>query len=445
MLVFPKDLYADVRIEEVTETAISFENGKLRQNKESSTKGAFLRVYDGKRWYYCATTALDELQKELDSLAAMAVPNADIVNDPVVRRFQVNKDVVMRFADTDLRKVPNQEKLALVESYLPLLSEVEEISVSRAVYSDKYSLRGFCSSLGADITYDYQQAGLALAYTMNAGDSPFQSSARLFAQDFPQMKDKHEKLRKEIAADLDYAKNAVPVEPGIYTCVLSPEVAGVFAHESFGHKSESDFMLGSETMRREWTIGTKVGWEGLNIIDSGIPEGSGYVPYDDEGTKATKTYLIKNGVLAGRLHSASTAAALDEEVTGNARAKDFGFEPIVRMTATFIGGGKDNLEDLLKGAEGGIYIPDYNHGSGMSTFTIAPARAYRIRDGKIAEPLRVSVITGNVMETLHKIDGATVESEIHSSAFGGCGKMEQFPLRVSDGGPYIRVRDINVQ
>ena len=445
MLNFPKDLYADVRIEEVTETKIVFENGMLRTNKESSTKGAFLRVYDGKRWYYCATTQLGELQKELDSLASMATPNADILNDPVVRRFQINRDSVLRFMENDLRKVPNKEKLAMVEGYLPLLSEVEEISVSRGIYTDKYSLRNFRSSLGAEITYDYQQAGLALGYTMNAGDSPFENSVRLYAQDFREMLDKHEQLRKEIAEDLEYAKTAVPVEPGNYTCVLSPKVAGVFAHESFGHKSESDFMLGSEAMRREWAIGTKVGWEGLNIIDSGIPEGSGYVPYDDEGTKATKTYLVKDGVLAGRLHSASTAAALDEEVTGNARAKDFGFEPIVRMTATYIGAGKDSLEELLRGAEGGIYIPDYNHGSGMSTFTIAPARAYRIRDGKIAEALRVSVITGNVMETLHKIDGATAEQSLESSAFGGCGKFEQFPLRVADGGPYIRVRDINVQ
>ncbi len=445
MLKFPKDLYADVRMEEVTETVIAYENGTLRQNKESSTKGAFLRVYDGKRWYYCATTELDGLQEELDSLAAMATPNGDILNDPVVRRFQVNKDVILRFEDSDLRKVPNKEKLALVESYLPLLSEVEEISVSFARYGDKHSVRSFLSSLGADITYDYQQAGLALAYTMTAGDSPFQNSQRLYGQSFAEMQDKQQKLREGIAADLDYALHAVPVEPGSYTCVLAPVVAGVFAHESFGHKSEADFMLGSETMRREWAIGTKVGWDGLNIIDSGIPEGSGYTPYDDEGTKATETYLIKNGVLMGRLHSASTAAALGEEVTGNARAKDFGYEPIVRMTATYIGCGKDSFEELLKGAEGGIYIPDYNHGSGMSTFTIAPARAYRIRDGKIAEPLRVSVISGNVMETLHKIDGATAQTELHSSAFGGCGKMEQFPLRVSDGGPYLRVRDINVQ
>lgn len=445
MLNFPKDLYADVRIEEVTETVLSYENGKLRQNKESVTAGAFLRVYDGKRWYYCATTELSQMQRELDALAAMAQPNSEILADPVVRRFQVNRDSILRFGYTDLRRIPNGEKRALVEDYLPLLEEVEEITVSKARYEDKHSLRHFVSSLGADITYDYQHAGLLLGYSITAGDGPFYNSQRLYGQTFVELKGKHEKLRAGIATDLDYAKNAIPVEPGIYTCVLAPEVAGVFAHESFGHKSEADFMLGSETMRREWAIGTKVGWDGLNIIDSGIPAGSGYCPYDDEGTKATETYLIKNGILMGRLHSASTAAALDEEPTGNARAMDFGFEPMVRMTATYIGGGSHTFEELLKGAEGGIYIPDYNHGSGMSTFTIAPTRAYRIRDGKIAEPLRVSVISGNVMETLHKIDGATAQTELNSSAFGGCGKMEQFPLRVSDGGPYLRVREINVQ
>lgn len=115
---------------------------------------------------------------------------------------------------------------------------------------------------------------------------------------------------------MNYAMHAVPVEPGEYTCVLSPTVAGVFAHESFGHKSESDFMLGSETMRREWELGKQVGWEGLSILDSGVPNGSGYCPYDDEGTRARDTYLVKNGVLTGRLHSAATAAALDEAVTG---------------------------------------------------------------------------------------------------------------------------------
>lgn len=445
MIQFPENLYADLRLEDVTQTAIIFENGILRQNKESRKKGAFLRVYDGKRWYYCATTDLNRLQAEMDSLAAMATPNPDIGNDPVVRRFQVNRDTVLRYQAQDLRAVPNADKLALLRGYLPVLEAMPEITVSRCRYLDMYTQWEFYSSLGASICYDDQQCGLAFGYTLAAGKNPFRNMQTFFATRFDGLDQRREELRNAVAADLDYAKNAVPVEPGVYTCVLTPEVTGVFAHESFGHKSESDFMLGSETMRREWALGTKVGWDKLSIMDSGLPEGSGYVPYDDEGTKTEETYLIRNGVLTGRLHSASTAAALDEAVTGNARAINFEFEPIVRMTSTYVAPGTDSLESLLAGAEGGLYIPDYFHGSGMSTFTIAPARAYRIRDGKIAEPVLVSVISGNVMETLHKIDGASREFELCSKVTGGCGKMEQFPLRVAFGGPYLRVRDMNVQ
>lgn len=92
-----------------------------------------------------------------------------------------------------------------------------------------------------------------------------------------------------------------------------------------------------------------------------------------------------------------------------------------------------------------MYIHDFNHGSGMSTFTIAPSQAYMIRNGKLAEPVRISVITGNVMHTLHEIDGLTKEVEVCSQSTGGCGKMEQWPLRVAFGGPYVRVRNIQVQ
>lgn len=444
MLKFPKDLYSDVRVEDVAETTLVLEDGELKQCTESRRRGAFVRVYDGKRWYNSATTEPDRLQQELDTLAAMAEPNPAIGDDPVVRRFEVNRDCVLRWQAGDLRAVPVEQKLALLRSYQPLL-ERSGLAATRARYLDVHVDKTFRSSLGADIRQDYQHCGIALGYTVTGANAPFTNGRQRYASDFAGLQGCQEGLRAAIAEDVNYAMHAVPVEPGEYTCVLSPTVAGVFAHESFGHKSESDFMLGSETMRREWELGKQVGWEGLSILDSGVPNGSGYCPYDDEGTRARDTYLVKNGVLTGRLHSAATAAALDEAVTGNARAISFEFEPIVRMTSTWIAGGTDTFESLLRGAEGGLYIPDFFHGSGMSTFTIAPARAYRIRGGKPAEPVLVSVISGNVMQTLHQIDGATAETELRSLFTGGCGKMEQWPLRVAFGGPYLRVRGLKVQ
>lgn len=240
-------------------------------------------------------------------------------------------------------------------------------------------------------------------------------------------------------------RNSVPVTPGKYPVVLSPEAAGVFAHESFGHKSESDFMLSDKSMRDEWQLGKTVGSSILSIVDCGSVPGCGYVPYDDEGTRARKNYLIKNGVLAGRLHSVQTAAALGESLTGNARATDCTFEPIVRMTTTYIEGGDLDFDQLIAPIKKGYFIKTINHGSGMSTFTIAPSLAYEIVDGKLGRPVQISVLTGSVFETLGLIDGLTRDVHLLSFVTGGCGKMEQMNLPVGLGGPYVRVSSMNVQ
>ena len=198
-------------------------------------------------------------------------------------------------------------------------------------------------------------------------------------------------------------------------------------------------------MKKEWELGKKVGSPILTISECGEIPGTGYTPYDDEGTKARKNYLIKDGILAGRLHSVLTASALGENVTGNARAVDCTFEPIVRMTTTYIEAGKDTFDQLIAPIKKGYYIKTINHGSGMSTFTIAPSLAYEIIDGKIGRPVQISVITGNVFETLGLIDGLSDTLELKSFVSGGCGKMEQYPLPVGFGGPYVRISKIKVQ
>lgn len=249
----------------------------------------------------------------------------------------------------------------------------------------------------------------------------------------------------KLAEDIDYTKKAKPISPGKYTVIFSPLATGVFTHESFGHKSEADFMIGDQTMMKEWTIGKKVGPDILSIVGRGDILGSGFVPFDDEGNKTKTSYLIKDGILASRLHSSTTAAALGEDITGNARAVDFEYEPIVRMTTTYIEAGDQTKEELISGVKEGIIVEDIKHGSGMSTFTIAPSNAYMIRDGKIEEPVNIAVISGNVMETLYEIDGISKEIEILSFALGGCGKADQTLLPVGMGGPYIRVKNLNVQ
>jgi len=144
------------------------------------------------------------------------------------------------------------------------------------------------------------------------------------------------------------------------------------------------------------------------------------------------------------LHSISTAYDLGEKTTGNGRAINFEYQPIVRMTNTFIEKGDVSFDSLVSSIENGYFIKSIKHGSGLSTFTIAPLRAYRIISGKIAEPIKINVITGTIFQTLNDIEGVSDEVELKSSLMGGCGKNEQFPLRVSFGGPFVFVKKMNV-
>ncbi len=445
MIQFREGFYADVRTEDRCRTVISYKAGALEEMRTRVEKQAFIRVYDGKLWYYASTTDVGHLQKTLDGLYAAATPNPRILEDPSIKRLERNVAAVMSFENCSVRDIPLKEKQNLLLSYLPLLSEDSCITMPECMYLDRNSLFCFASSIGADVRYDYQTCGIALECNMAEGDKKFSGSWQKGGTRFEELIGLEAEIRSAVAEQTAFLRTSVPVNPGKYPVVLSPEAAGVFAHESFGHKSESDFMLSDESMRDEWQLGKAVGSSILSIIDFGGVPGSGFVPYDDEGTKARKNYLIKNGTLAGRLHSAQTAAALNEEPTGNARAVDCTFEPIVRMTTTYIEGGELDFDSLTAPIKQGYFIKTIRHGSGMSTFTIAPSLAYEIVDGKLGRPVQISVLTGTVFETLGLIDGLTKDVKLLSFVTGGCGKMEQAGLPVGFGGPYVRVSSMNVQ
>lgn len=445
MIKFKNDYYADVRVEDRFNTDIRFLNGNLQESKERKEQRAFIRVFDGEMWYYAATTDIGNIQKTLDGLYGVAKANKDIESNPTVKRFERNKAHLETFKDNSVRNIPIAEKTELLRAFLPITKSDPCMVMPMGKYLDRNSLYKFTSSLGADISYDYQTCGVMLYCDMVEGEKKFSASWQQGGTDFSKLKELHAEAQAEFKEQAEFMRGSVSVEEGYYPVVLSPLTAGIFAHESFGHKSESDFMLSDETMKEEWQLGKQVGSPLLTISESGEIPGAGYTPYDDEGTKARKNYLIKDGILAGRLHSAVTAAALGENVTGNARALDCTFEPIVRMTTTYIEAGKDSFESLIAPIKKGYYIKTVKHGSGMSTFTIAPSVSYEIIDGKIGRPVEISVISGNVFETLGLIDGLSDKLELKSFVSGGCGKMEQFPLPVGFGGPCVRVSKMKVQ
>lgn len=445
MYNFSEGVYTDVRIESRFNTVISFNDGKLEEKKQRDEQRAFIRVFDGKMWYYSSTTDVSDVQSKIDELSKKAKRNAKILNNKTVRKFEVNCDVKMQFCADCVKNVPLEQKIALLKSYLPEVSFSPLAKMPGGTYLDRYSIFEFYSSKGSYIKYDYQTAGVILSATLSEGEKHFSASFRYGDDKFSALKGLKRKIRESIQEQISFMQNSVSVTAGEYPVILSPEAAGVFAHESFGHKSEADFMLADEGIKREWTIGKTVASPILSIVDSGKIAGTGYCPYDDEGTHARKNYVIKNGVLTCRLHSVQTAVALKEKLTGNARAVNCTFEPIVRMTNTYIEKGDLTVDELFAGVKHGYYVKTVKHGSGMSKFTIAPHVCYEIVDGKITRPVQISVITGDVFTTLGLIDGLSDKVEILSFVGGGCGKMEQSPLPVGLGGPHVRVSKMFVQ
>ena len=114
------------------------------------------------------------------------------------------------------------------------------------------------------------------------------------------------------------------------------------------------------------------------------------------------------------------------------------------MTNTMFEAGSTTKAELFAAVDDGYFIETVRHGSGMSTFTIAPGLCWRIRDGELHEPVRIAVMTGTVFETMGEIDGLSDEVEVPFLVGGGCGKMEQWPLSVGFGGPHVRVRRMNL-
>jgi TldD protein len=236
---------------------------------------------------------------------------------------------------------------------------------------------------------------------------------------------------------------APPCEGGTYTVVLDPQLGGVFAHEAFGHLSEADHLYENEKMRDLMYIGREMGVKELNIIDDGSPKGyAGTHAFDDEGTPTSRTYLIKDGILAGHLHSLETAGKMGGRPTGNARALNRSFPPIVRMTNTYIDKGATPAAEIFSGIENGVYAVAAVGGQTMAEmFTFSAEHGYRIENGEVTELLRDIVLTGNVFETLKNIEAIGDDLTILSKG-GGCGKGGQSPLPVSFGSPHMRIADV---
>ena len=231
---------------------------------------------------------------------------------------------------------------------------------------------------------------------------------------------------------------AEPAPAGTYTVVLSSEAGGTLIHESVGHGLEADLNLKGLSVY-SGRIGQKVASELITVIDDGTdPDKRGTAAMDDEGTPTQRTVLIQNGILRTYLSDRKHAEKLGIARSGNARRESFRYLPICRMTTTMIAPGSSDPAEILRSVKDGVFVKKMGGGqvdvvSGNFAFEIT--ECYRIRDGKLAEPLRGATLVGQGPKLMSEID--MVGNDLGYST-GTCGKDGQ-GAPVADAQPTIRI------
>lgn len=343
--------------------------------------------------------------------------------------------------EEDPRTVAVEDKVDLLMGYADIgLASDSAIQSVQTRYFDRYRHLWFFNTLGSVVEQEKMDlGGSVLAVARRQGAVAQRGVSFGSSNDFGVVRGLDLAV-KDAAQRAVGLLDAPAVEGGEYTVVVDPHLAGVFAHEAFGHLSEADGQVGDAGLLREMRLGRQFGPRNLHIYDTGRDEGSrGYLPVDDEGVEARDIDLIKDGQLVGRLHSRSTAGTLNETPTGNARALHYRFAPIVRMRNTVIAGGDTPVVDLFRGIKRGIYAVGSTGGqTNGELFAFRAAEAYLIEDGQVTRPLRNAVLTGNVFSTLNHIS-AIGDDFTRYEGGGGCGKAGQMPLPVSHHAPSLRI------
>ena len=435
--------YAEIRFETNDTTSIMFRGPEADNVSSSKMAGGIVRACTRGGWGEVTFDSLDGLAdrvKEACACAALVGSEKTLLAESDAAH-DGNAPARMK---RDFRCVGLDDKLRLVSSYNEIILKTDpHIETSRVAYSDSFRTVYFASTRGA--YYVEERPRLKLMYVAIARDGALVQQAWNGSSspvDYSVVCDREADVAETARRAVELLK-APPCEGGKFTVVLDPELAGVFAHEAFGHLSEADFIYENPKMLELMHTGREMGVKGLNIVDDGTMENLvGTQAFDDEATPMSKTHLIKDGVLVGHLHSLETAAKMDARPTGNARALSRSYPPVVRMTNTYIEGGDMSFEELLAGVDDGIYACGMAGGQTMmEMFTFSAAYGRRIRNGRVGDLVRDVVLTGNVFETLHAIDGFGSDFRMIQKS-GGCGKSGQAPLPVTFGSPHIRIRDV---
>jgi len=411
--------YADCRYVETESESLSFSDGSPESVNRSLDKGFGVRVIVNGAWGFFGSSVLTKDEAVRAAKKAVEIGKASAILNQTPVEFTLSgayiDDYVSNFK-VDPFTIDLKEKLGYLENLDRLMAGNSAISTRGSQIDFRKASSYLLTTEGTSVHQKIIQSGAGIDIGV------IKSRQERAARSFPQNGGQYECKGYELLREIDFATAiprlteeviallAAPECPSLETSLLlEGSVVGLVVHELIGHPLELDRVFGSERNFSGTSFATvdqlgklQYGSSIMNVVsDPTHPYGLGSFGYDDEGVKAQRTDLIKDGILVGYLSSREMAARIGRKSSGAMRADGWGNIPLVRMTNTNMSPGDKSLDDLIAMAGDGIYmstISSWSPSDDRSSFEFGCEIAWEIKGGKLGQMFKNPTFSGRTVD-----------------------------------------------
>ncbi len=411
--------YADIRMVTIQDEDISIKRGNIDALNLSTEKGFGIRTIANGGLGFAGSYMItpDELERAAKLAVRIAKASGSTRKKPIefVDEKAVEDDYKTKY-QKDPFAVPTEEKIATLVEIDKRLREYnpEEIKLTQADYRGHREDKIFASTEGAYITQQITFCGGGFSCTaVSPGSQPqvrsfpgsfrgnFSSQGYEYFESLNLLENVENTAKEAIMLT---AAKSCPSEKT--TLLLSGHQLMLQIHESCGHPTELDRVLGTEAAYAGTSFMTpdllgklQYGSEHVNIVaDCTLPGGLGTFGYDDEGVSARRVQLIKDGLFVGYQSSRETAAILGlEKSSAGMRADSPQKLPIVRMVNINLEPGDWKQDELIADTKKGILMitnKSWSIDDKRLNFQFGTEIAWEIVNGEIGDIIKNPTYTG---------------------------------------------------
>ncbi len=408
--------YVEVRAERRQTESIQTKNREVDSLSRRESSGVGVRVLYRGAWGFAATGmhTREAVQEAAARALQIAQATAKLRSQPVeLVPEEVHRDSYQVALRRDPLEVPLEEKLELLLGAAERMLSVQGVVMAKGQLQAWRVEKDFANSEGSRIRQQFTTCGAGIeAYAAGEGCFQRRSYPTSFGGDFSNagyefieqlaLVDNAERVAEEAVALL----SASPCPSGKFDIILGSAQLALQIHESVGHPTELDRVLGTELsyaggsfLTLDKRAGYRYGSPLVNIVaDATTPKGLGTFAYDDEGVPAQRLEIVRAGEFANYLSSRETAAQVGLDRSGGCcRASGWNRIPLVRMTNINLLPGEGTLDDLIADTPQGIYF-DTNRSWSIDdrrvNFQFGTEAAWEIKHGRKTRLLKNAMYTG---------------------------------------------------